>query len=138
MSNVILLSQSRIDYNCTITLSSGTNAAALYDRDKKTVWQSVGSNDTITEIITIDFGRSKPFNRLLLLNTNVKKYQLCMADDTVIIEVLNNSELQNFQTFELQNLQTVKLKCFTTQTANQEKKIGELMLMEHYYTLAQN
>lgn len=138
MGNAILLSNNRLDYISIITLSSGINPLALYDRDKNTQWSSVGSNDTIIEVITIDLGKVKVFDRLLILNHNLKKFQLTKTDDTVIVEMLDSAELQNFLTFELQNLPTVKLKCWTTQIANQEKKIGELLLMEHYYTLTQN
>lgn len=139
MSNAILLSNNRLDYTATITVVSGDGSKSyLYDRDKATQWQSIGSNDTITEVITIDFGYSKPFDRLMLLNHNIKAFSLEKEDTTVILSGSNLSTNYFYGSFNKVTLQKVILKCLITQTANQEKKVGELMLMEHYYTLPNN
>lgn len=58
-----------------ITTSSNTTAAErMIDRNPVTYWRSVGSDDTITETIEIQFDSDKTFDRLFILDHNLKEY----------------------------------------------------------------
>lgn len=137
MGNSILLSKNRLDYTSTIAISTGTGKTVLYDRDKNTQWSSQGSNDAIVETITITFVGNRTMDRLLLLNHNIKSLELWQGGTMLLAE--SNIASQNYYgSFGVITAQEITLKMFTTQIANQEKKIGELMLLEEYYTLAVN
>lgn len=61
----------------TITASSGDSSADYaLDRNAATYWRSVGSLDVTTETITVTFSSSKTFNRLFLLDTNFKDFNI--------------------------------------------------------------
>ncbi|MDI6781421.1 MAG: hypothetical protein QME49_04865 [bacterium] len=137
MSNGILMSKNRIDYNCAITSSSGTATPVVYDRNIKTKWQSMGSNDTITETITISFGGNRTMSRLILLNHNVRALELWHGA-TQILNQDNISQNYFYGIFTPFTATEVVLKLKTTQVDNQEKYVGEIIMSEHYYTLENN
>ena len=137
MSNGILISKNRIDYNSTITASTGTASTVIYDRNLNTKWQSVGSNDGIIETITINFNSNKTMSRLILLNHNIKSLELWQG----AVKVFEQGDIaQNhfYGSFDPFTAAEVVLKLKTTQVANQEKYVSEIILAEHYYTLENN
>lgn len=59
----------------TAAASSGdASAGFILDKNRFTVWRSVGSDDTTTETVTITLSSSQTFNRLFLINHNFKEY----------------------------------------------------------------
>ncbi|MFA4871364.1 MAG: hypothetical protein WC623_24410 [Pedobacter sp.] len=139
------MSKNRIDYTSVITMSSGTNSLALYNRDKSNQWSSVGSNDGIQETIRIDFKTPQPIDSLLLLNSNLHRFDLIVGGawgSTVLFTGHNHNsyfyQLSPPFTPEQKICAWAELRCYDTQIPNQEKKVGELMLCEHYYQLAVN
>lgn len=137
MANGILMSKNRIDFNCTIATSTGTATPVTYDRNLNTKWQSVGSNDTITETITINFGGNRTMSRLILLNHNIKSLELWQGATQILSQ--DNISQNHFQgIFDPFTATEVILKLKTTQITNQEKYISEVMLAEHYYTMENN
>jgi len=137
MGNSILLSKNMIDYKSTISFSTGIGSQLLYDRDRSTQWISAGSNDTIIETITVDFGINKIFDKLILLNHNVKSLRLKSGID-VLLDWTDISQPYYIGSFLKVTKSSVVLECLTTQVTNQEKAIGELMLCEEYYVLVNN
>ena len=140
--NPIFLSSNYLRLSTAIiTVSTGSSSKSkLYDRDKNTQWSSVGSNDTITESIEVDFGVSKQIDTLLLQNINLKNFKLqywtgsAWADVTGVAETTwaNNYYYKEFTAITTQK---VKLLMYSTQTANQEKKVGEMWVMLKKYEI---
>lgn len=61
----------------TAAASTGTTSAAkVLDGSIYTMWQSVGSNDSTTETLTITFPNPISINRLLLANLNWKDFNI--------------------------------------------------------------
>lgn len=128
----------------TITASSG-DASSSYalDRNPVTYWRSVSSTDLITETITITLSASKTFNRLFLIDTNFKdfniKYELASVwthfanvvgldgSKTNITETAfaDTSAYYEFTSVTTQRIQISVLK---TQAANAEKYVSQIVL----------
>ena len=65
------------DYANTITTSTGSDYADnMKDLDRALYWVSVGSDDTTTETITIEFTVAAIISRLLLLQGNFKYFNI--------------------------------------------------------------
>ena len=61
----------------TVAVSSGSGSANnLIDFNKATRWESIGSDDTTAETITITFDTAIEIDRLFLLNHNFKSYTI--------------------------------------------------------------
>ena len=54
--------------------SGDASAKFMLDLDVDTYWTSVGSSDSTTETITINFGSNKTIDRILLLDHNFKNF----------------------------------------------------------------
>lgn len=66
-----------IDAIVTTTTSTGTATEDFVrDRDNATYWQSVGSDDTTTETMEIDFGEAKTIDRIILVKNNFKNFKV--------------------------------------------------------------
>lgn len=76
-----------VDQSNTITISTGTTEDNLYDFDRDTKWQSVGSNDITTETVTVTFTSAQTISRIMLLQMNF---------DTFNVQYLNGSTWTDF------------------------------------------
>lgn len=140
------------DDGTTLTVTSGTDAAR-YMLDKNTIsaWRSVASNDVTTETIEITFNGSKTINRLLFLNHNWKSFTVKyfsggsfvhFASVTGIGGSMSNITETVFADdtayYEFTPVITTKIQIMvtTTQVANQEKYIFQVIATEELGTLA--
>ena len=134
--NSILLSKNRIEYTCTPPPST-TGNSLLYDRDITTQWTGWSEDDLKTETITFDLPINRTFDRVILLNHNLKKVVI-RTGGTVLLTMDNITTPYFYGILPLTTATTISIDCTTTQVPNQKKKIGEWMICEHYYTLARN
>ena len=65
-----------IDASASAPISGDASVASLLDSNKETFYRSVGSTDLITEEITITFAENKTIDRLFLLDTNLKDFNI--------------------------------------------------------------
>jgi len=135
---------------------SGTSGSSTREnlRDLKydTVWESVGASDTKNEYTYVRFFDAAgnytcyPFDRILLLNTNALRIEITvpygatppisMGIDCGIYTNLSPDILIPIPIgVDESYMQGVDLMIKTTQTANEEKYIGELKLCKHILTL---
>lgn len=135
------------------TLSAYSGAASLpYVKDQKpaTLWQSVGSDDAVNEFITSYFlnksgsNAAYAFDRVVLLNTNVKSMKLYYYTSVggTPVEISEGDISDNTQAnriIEMAALPSVpyglSLSMYTTQTADEQKYLGELKACKHIMTL---
>ena len=123
--------------DCVFTSSHGdTFMNRIYDRDRDSQWISSGADDDSTEVtLQVDFYeggvvQTRTINRIILINHNLK-------DPT--IEHWDGSDWQTFDTGSAlatsHNIFTndgvsvtkIRIRCSTTQVADAEKAIGELI-----------
>lgn len=130
----------RLEAN-VITVSSGdTNKIRLWDRNKETQWSSIGSNDATQENIIIDFGVVKTIGAVFLDNVNLKGFKIQYWDGSAFQDLAGAGETVYalsswYKEFTAVSTQKIKIVMDTTQTANQQKKIGEVYLCDKVYTL---
>jgi len=65
-----------IDATASAPISGDASVAALLDSNKETFYRSVGSDDTTVETITITFAEDKTIDRLFILDTNLKDFDI--------------------------------------------------------------
>jgi len=127
----------------TISASSG-DASSSYalDRNPVTYWRSVSSSDATTETITITFSTSKTFNRIFLLDTNFKdfniKYELAsvwthFANVTGLSGAKTNitetafADTSAYYEFTSVTTQRIQIQVLKTQVANAEKYLSQFV-----------
>ena len=66
-----------IAYDQSSSASTGnTTVSYIYDLDRSTKWQSIGSDDSTAETIEIDFSDTQTIDRLCLCETNLKDFSI--------------------------------------------------------------
>lgn len=112
--------------------NNAAEAESLINRDADWVWESVGSDDTDTVTITVDFGRSRAFDTLILTLCNLKGFSLSYRASggswtTILTETANAAETY-FARFAEVTAQEVRLAMTTTQTPDAQKTLRDLIL----------
>lgn len=78
------------DNNTVIAASSGDSSSSFcVDLNDFTYWRSVGSNDAVTETITIDFPSSTSINRIFLKDHNFKSYTIQYNNGSTLVDFAN-------------------------------------------------
>lgn len=143
-------SRSDVDnINTVITVSSGESLKyRINDRVTYTKWQSVGSNDSTTETIEIDFGAEYDIDRILLIRNNFKAFSVRYDNSgwshftnvvtkegtqTNITET-DNSKETNYYEFDKVTTQKILISVDTTQTADAEKFLFQFIATEEIGT----
>lgn len=67
------LADSKTDASAAAS-SGNPSAGFILDRNQYTVWRSVGSDDTTTEMLEITLSKSETFDRLFLIRHNFKQF----------------------------------------------------------------
>ena len=146
----IIYSQNWVNPAATLIVSSNSGVAPLaLDRDKNSQWKSSGANSDSTPVtFEIDFMVSgvpatQTFDTFMLINHNIKNYTVAywngsafvpfitQTADASQLQTLNYSTYGNtptaLATFSPVTTSKILLTLNTTQTANQEKAIGEIV-----------
>jgi hypothetical protein len=149
-SEPLIYSQNWINAADTFSVSSGASSISLaYDRDKNSQYASFGANSDSTPVtIQVNFNNngttsSRTFDTLILINHNIKNYTVAWwtgsAWTTFITQTADASQAAAINASQYGNapsalasfsaITTTQLlfTLNTTQTANQEKMIGELV-----------
>jgi len=135
-----------------LTISSNTGTADnLFKRDKYEQYYTDGfNNDLTTASITITLDATTSVSRIALLDTNLKSYTIFYNGSTANTFALTSTGATSASSFTGSTDSNVYLRCAnttsvstitidmkTTQTANQEKRIGLLVISDLYYALGQ-
>lgn len=130
-----ILGENWVTGDCTITVSSGDALKAyLYDQKPATQWISSGSSDTTTETITIVFKNrygtacNQTIDTVILNNTNGKAISVStsLAGTPTLLGTATGAAADIVITGTAIECDTLIVSISTTQTANQEKTVGEL------------
>lgn len=134
------------------TISGQSSADFIIDRNKYTVWRSVGSNDTITEQLTVYFpGIGFSFSRLFIIGHNFKDFRIrrwqpgpgyidfpaTIGINSQTAAGINETNYElNSAYYEFQQISTDKIliECQTTQIANQEKFLNLFIITDEIGT----
>jgi hypothetical protein len=137
--------------SCLVSCSTGSALrGSLRDRKTYTRWESSGSSDATTETITVDFGASHAINRLILVKNNFKAFSVTYWNgsawtdfSTVVtkegsqakVEETTNAKTTNYYEFTEVTTDKIKITVTTTQTANAEKYVGEVIATKEIGTM---
>jgi len=138
-----------INTTTMITVNSNTTTVAnLFNPDVYFQYFSDGlNNDATISTITITFDNTTSISRIALLDTNIKSFTVFYNGSTAsTFTLLNaNTTTSNYSTNTQENLyfkfstvqaSSITIDMKTTQTANQEKRLGNLIISDTYYTLS--
>lgn len=126
----------------TASATSGDSSSKfILDLDVDTYWTSVGSSDSETETITINFSSSKAIDRILLLDHNFKSFTVKYLSGSSYVAFANVigiggvslsgitetsfSEDSSYYEFDSVNTTAIQIACTTTQIPNAEKYLGQ-------------
>ena len=145
------LKQSKVlDATASAPISGDASASALLNANKETFYRSVGSSDSVTEEIEITFAESKIIDRLFLINTNAKDFNI-MYDVTGtwthFANVINVDGSQSnitettyandtyYAEFDSVTTDKIRIQILKTQVADAEKFINQAIVTEELSTL---
>ena len=125
----------RYDANVMTASTGSAGLPFLVDCSSLAQWQSVGSNDATPEIIIIDFGVSQYIGAIFLDNINLKDFKVQYWDGSAwqdITETINTAYALPYFYAEFTHVltQEIQLIMNTTQSADDQKRIGELYLCD--------
>ena len=135
----------------TITASTNNPAAKyILDYNKYTMWESIGSSDTVTETIEVTLNGSKDIDRIFLNRINLKDFSIQYwngssysnftnvvgIDGSVAGGIIETDYSRNAAYYEFDSVSTTKLKItmLKTQVADQEKEITAFLATEEIGT----
>ena len=144
-----------LNENCDLVVTSGNSTKQyLYDQLKTPQWSSVGEtveNGTYPCQITISFmtdgyspfSTNRTFDTLALVNINLKKFKLQYWNGSAFVDINETIKTANADTdivfidFSSAPVASEKIRlCMdSTIVPGQEKKIGELWVMDYKFTL---
>ncbi len=131
-----------IDKAAVVTASTGqATVGRVFDRDNELQWVSVGSDDATVETIQIDFKSGgleflRTFDFLAVLNHNLKNFKFQHDVGAGFVDTPGASvaaETASFTLFpitQIVNAKSAKLVMNTTQATDDEKKVGEILVLK--------
>lgn len=146
MNAIKIFGENFVNEDCDIACSSGnTLAQYLYDQNRDSKWTSSGSNDTVTETITVIFKNwqgvevNRTFNRIVLQNTNFKavtaEYWDGAAWQSIAEAALTLAAADKIiETAASKTGSRIRVNVATAQTENAEKYLGELKVCLAIFT----
>lgn len=145
------LKQNYINTTTQITVNSNTATISnIFNPDKYFQYYTDGlANDLTTSSIVIAFTETTLVSRIALKDTNAKEFRLfyngatansfslTTTGSTVTSSWTGNTETELFLRATPVYCTSVTLEITKTQTADQEKRVGMLILSDLYYALSQ-
>lgn len=138
------------DGTSILATSGQSSAKYMLDCNKYTQWESFGSNDITNEEILITLPSNKLFNRIFMVDFNLKSFEVLYWDGASYVSFSNvigvnganysgiNTTSYSFDSayFEFDAVTTDKIKIIakTTQIANQEKYITKFLVTKEIGT----
>jgi len=149
-----LYSKNYLTENSVLEVTSGNSVKQyLYDQLKTPQWISSGETDEdgdhschITIYFMTDgyspYSVNRTFDTLVLINTNLKKFKLQYWDGTQFVDIADTIKTTNTDTDVIIDFssspvasEVVRLVMDSTITPGEEKKIGELWVMDYKFIL---
>ena len=136
-----------------ITCGSGsTTFGNLFDRKSSTQWVTSGfNNDTTSTVLSVEFPSSKNITTIVLENINLKDVQVYYNSNTANKFSMTtategtqtsfwdaNSATYLYLDFATTSVDSIQVVASSTIDANEEKKIGELWILEKDLRLTYN
>jgi hypothetical protein len=142
------LKSNLINTTTQIAVNSNTSTVSnIFNRDIYYQYFSDGlNNDATTASITITFSSTTSVSRIALMDTNAEEFRifyngatanaftLLNADTTTSVYTGNTDDYKYFR-FSTVAVSSITLEIKTTQTENQEKRIGLLFLSDLYHAM---
>lgn len=136
----------------TATATSNEDSVnLLLDISRYTQWESIGSNDITTEKVIITFNSPKTMDTLFLVDMNLKNFEVkydnggVFEDFTNVFSVNNESKSSVSETdynrdtafyqFDEITTSSIEITMNTTQTANEDKFITQVIASKEIGTL---
>lgn len=143
------LYQNFLNTTTQMAVSSNTSTSAnLFTRDVYAQYYTDGfNNDATTASITITLDETTTVSRIALLDTNLRGYSiyyngatansfaLTSTCSTLTSSFSGNTDSNIYLSCNATAVSSITIDMKTTQTANQEKVIGLLVLTDVYYSL---
>lgn len=133
-----------------ITVNSNTTTVEnLFNRDPFFQYFSEGKNSDLSySTITITFTETTTVSRIALMDTNVKGYTLfyngstantfaLSGANTTVSSFTGNDQENVYLRFPTTAVSSITLDMKSTQTANQEKRLGIFVLSDLYFAMGQ-
>jgi len=124
------------DESVIIVSSNSAESDNIRDFDKTSVWESSGQDDDTDEAsIEVQFREanadiSRDLTRVILLNHNFKDISVDYWTGSAwssLTTASNQSTSNAILTFSSQATERIRVRCLETQTADQEKQLGQLI-----------
>lgn len=139
------------DGTFTVSASSANESVSrAFDRNKVTYWRSTGSNDTVTETITVTWGDAVTFDRLFLIDHNFKEYNVqydvagvwthfasVVGIDGSLANLSETTFSDDTSYYEFTPVTTtgLRIQVVKTQVANEDKYISQVIVTTEMGTL---
>ena len=142
-------SVNRIDLASLLTQSTGpATVTRIRDRDKELQWKSIGSDDVTTELLQAEFKANginffQDVDFVAVLNHNLLSFHFEHIVGGVFITTPGTTvaaETESFTILPITNINTrgMKLVMDTTQVDDEEKKVGEILLLKRIFEMPDN
>ena len=121
--------------------SGDASSKFILDLDADTYWTSVGSSDSETETLTINFSGTKTIDRVLLLDHNFKNFTVKYLSGSSYVAFANVigiggaslsgitdttfAQDSSYYEFDSDTTTSIQIACLSTQTTNAEKYLGQ-------------
>ncbi len=136
----------------TVAASSGDPSGQfILDKNRFTVWRSVGSDDTTTETLTITLSSSQVISRLFLIRHNFKEYTAKYWDGFSFVDFANVTGINgvtssivsetdysfgsSYYEFDSVTTDIIQITATKTQTPNEEKFLNAFVVTTELATL---
>lgn len=142
------IKQNYLNTSSMITINNNTATAEnLFNRNKLYQYYTDGlDDDTQTLSITVTFDSTSPVSRIALIDTNFKEFKIFYNGSTASTLTLTNADTSTcsytgnadqYKYFRFSTVQcsSITIDAKTTQTANQEKVLGLLVLSDLNFEL---
>lgn len=143
--------QSKIlDANASAPISGDASVDNLLNANKETFYRSVGSSDSTTEEIEITFAETKTIDRIFLINTNAKDFNIMYDVSGTWTHFANVADVDGSQSnitettysndtyyaeFDSVSTGKIRIQIAKTQVADAEKFINQVIVTEELSTL---
>ena len=119
----------------TVTVdNNNAEATSLVNRDPLFIWSSVGSDDTDTVTLSVDFGTPRTIDSLILTNNNLRNFTLQYLNGssvwTNVVNVTANAASTFYRQFTPVTTQQVRLQMKTTRIADAEKTVQDFIITQ--------
>jgi hypothetical protein len=141
MGNNIQFYYANLFKDAVVTVSSGSNTDNLLDGNTRTFWMSEGSDDSTTETIELEVTYEVPFDTIFLIGTNIKAGEAFYWNGSAYVSIAAWSSHLESRKIDLASEQTqlkIKIEGTTTDIANTEKRIAQIIVTKLEYELDVN